>query len=111
MRTKQERGADKNPSRLVLGMAIALLGMGVLLLVLSLSLGSNPAMHAVSRGLRVSVPYVFLLGLGLLVVYAVLRPAPDQGSGQRNEPTLFGSDTTAFESRLDVDVEESAFNT
>ncbi len=109
MRKKQQRSANKDPSRLVLGMAIALLGMGVLLLVLSLSLGSNPAMQAVSTGLRMSVPYVFLFGFGLLVVYAVLRPAPDPGSDQRNEPTLFGKDTTAFESRLEIEDEESAF--
>jgi restriction system protein len=109
MQKKQERGAKKDPSRLVLGMALALLGMGVLLLVLSLSLGSNPAMQAVSRGLRMSVPYVLLFGFGLLVAYAVLRPAPDPGSDQQNEPTLFGSDTTAFESRLEIEDEESSF--
>jgi restriction system protein len=89
-------------------MAMALLGIGVLLLVLSLSLDSNPAMQALSRGLRMSVPYVFLIGFGLLVVYAVLRPAPDRGGDQRNEPTLFGNDTTAFESRLELEDEASA---
>jgi len=107
MRAKQQRDAKKDPSRQVLGLAIALLGMGVLLLVLSLSLGSNPAMQALSTGLRVSVPYVLLFGFGLLVLYAVLRPAPDRRSGQQNEPTLFGKDTTVFASRMDG--EESAF--
>jgi len=107
MRRKQQRGAKKDPSRQVLGLAIALLGMGVLVLVISLSLDSNPAMQAVSTGLRMSVPYVFLFGFGLLVLYVVLRPAPDRRSGQQNEPTLFGKDTTVFASRMDG--EESAY--
>ncbi|NPC56317.1 restriction endonuclease [Caenimonas soli] len=100
MRTRKTGQVKKDASRKVLAMAISLLGMGVLLLSLSLSLGSS---------LLAPVPYVFLTGFGLLVLYAVLRPAPDRHSGQRNEPTLFGKDTTVFASRMDGEGEESAF--
>ena len=102
MQPKEPQHARKDLSRRTLALAISLLGIGVLLLTISLALGST--------GLRLSVPYVLLAGLGLLVVYAVLRPAPDRGSEQRNEPTLFGKDTTVFASRMDGEDEESAFS-
>lgn len=102
MRTKEPQQARKDSSRQILALAISLLGVGVLLLAASLALGST--------GLRLSVPYVLLAGFGLLVLYAVLRPAPDRGSDQRNEPTLFGKDTTVFASRMDGEGEESAFS-
>lgn len=102
MPTKEPQHAGMDASRLILALAISLLGIGVLLLAISLSLGST--------ALRLSVPYVLLIGFGLLVVYAVIRPAPDRNSEQRNEPTLFGKDSTVFASRMDGEGEESVFS-
>jgi restriction system protein len=77
-------------------MAISLLGLAGVLFLLSFTLTSSPALQAVGKGLRAPVPYAVLMGLALLVLYAVLRPAPEAGSRARNEPPLFGRDTTDF---------------
>jgi hypothetical protein len=90
MRTMRSDPTRNDPSRRVLGIAIALVVLGVVLLVLSLALGSGPRLYAL------------LVGLGLLVLYAVRRPDPDAGS-EPNEPTLFGKDTTDFVSHVDHD--------
>ena len=107
MRTTQQRGAKKDPSRQILAMAIAVLGMGVLLLVVSLALGSSPTLEPVGKGLRLSVPYVMLVGFALLVLYVVRRPAPDKGSRQRSESAFFGQ-STDFVSRLDRNAADDA---
>jgi restriction system protein len=98
MRTRQKRRANRDPSRQVLGMAISLLGIGVLLLAMSFAVGASPALQAVGKGLRVAVPYALFLGFCLLVLYAALRPKP--GTKSQTPPTLFGKDTTAFASQL-----------
>jgi hypothetical protein len=90
-----------DPSRRILAMAIALLVLGGVLLVLSFILGANPRLQPVGMGFRQAAPYALLIGFGLLVVYAVLRPDPEAGSRPRNEPTLFGKDSTDFVSYLD----------
>jgi hypothetical protein len=87
----------KDRSRQILGTAIGLLGLAVLLFVLSLAIGD---------GLLLLVPYALLLGFGLLVWYAVVRPKPEAGSQSKGEPTFFGNDTTDFISRLDREVAE-----
>ena len=98
----------KDSSRMVLGAAIGTLGLGVLLLGVSVVLASNPALQSVSTGLRLAVPYVLLVGFALLVLYVILRPVPDRRSNPEG-PTLFGKDTTVFASRMDGEAEESAF--
>lgn len=108
MWTTRPRRATKDRSRLVLGVAIALLGLGAVLLVASLTLGFNPDLRAFGNGLRIPVPYLFLVGLGLLVLYAVLRPNPDAGSHPQVEPTLFGKDTTVFASQLGDGADEAS---
>jgi hypothetical protein len=102
MRTMRSDPTRNDPSRRVLGIAIALLVLGVVLLVLSLALGTNPRLQPIGMGLRKAAPYALLVGLGLLVLYAVRRPDPEAGS-EPNEPTLFGKDTTDFVSHLDRD--------
>jgi len=99
MRTTQSPGAKKDPSRKVLGGALAMLGLGVLLLVLSLAMDS--------KGLRLSVPYVLLIGFALLVLYVVRRPPPDAGSRQRSDSAFFGQ-STDFVSRLDRNAADDA---
>jgi hypothetical protein len=75
---------------------IALLGVGAVLLALAIALGTRPALQLVAIGLRVAVPYVLLLGLGLLTVYGVLRRQTDESFRRPHEPTLFGKDSTDF---------------
>jgi hypothetical protein len=87
-------------------MAIALLVLGSVLLVLSFILGANPRLQPVGMGFRAAAPYALLIGLGLLVVYAMLRPDPEPGSPPTIGPTLFGKDSTDFVSHLDRDVNE-----
>jgi hypothetical protein len=94
--------AKNDPSRRLLGVAIALLVLGVVLLALSLALGTNPRLLPVGMGFRKTAPYALLAGLGLLVVHALRRPDPEPGS-EPNEPTLFGKDTTDFVSHVDRD--------
>jgi hypothetical protein len=89
-------------------MSIALLVLGDVLLVLSFALGANPRLQPVGIGFRQAAPYALLIGFGLLVVYAVLQPDPDPGSRPRNEPTLFGKDSTDFVSHLDRRADEDA---
>jgi hypothetical protein len=101
MRTRRPARSKRDLSRQVLGIAIALLVLGGLLLVLSFALGANPRLQPVGVGFRQAAPYALLIGFGLLVVYAVLRPDPEPGSRPRNEPTLFGKDSTDFVSHLD----------
>lgn len=96
MRHMQKQATKKDPSRRILAMAIGLMGLGVVLLVLSVALGSNPVLQAVGNGFRVAVPYCLLAGFALLVLYVVLRPKPDEASQRPHEPTLFGKDTTDF---------------
>lgn len=99
MRRTQEAGGKKDLSRKVLGMAIGLLGMGVLLLAASVVLGSDE--------LRLPVPYAMLMGFGLLVLYVVFRPAPDAASRPKNESAFFGN-STDFVSRLDRNAADEA---
>jgi restriction system protein len=110
MRTKRPLRSRKSSSRQVLGLAVAALGMGVLLLALSLMLGSNPTpmLQAASKGLRLPVPYVLLLGFFFLVLHVVLRPRPDLASQTRQDPTLFGKDTTAFMPLADSEIAQEA---
>jgi hypothetical protein len=98
MRTTPAPGAKKDRSRLVLGVGIAFVGVGVLLFVLSLALRHD--------ALRLAAPYALLVGFALLVFYVVVRPPPDRRSKGQEEPTLFGKDTTVFASRLEGDGEE-----
>ena len=99
--------AKKDRSRQVLGMAISMVGIGLLLLIISLALGSSPLHQAMSNGLRTAVPYAFLFGFALLILYAVLRPAPDTVSRKpKDQPTFFGNESTDFASRLDRETKE-----
>ena len=91
----------KDPARPILGAALALLGLGVVLLVAPFALGWDAALQSVGKGVRIAVPYILLLGLGLLVLSVVLRPRPDENAPRPHEPTLFGKDTTDFASQLD----------
>jgi hypothetical protein len=88
--------AKRDRSRLVLGVAIAFLGIGLLLFVLSLALGHD--------ALRLAAPYALLVGFALLVFYVVVRPPPNRRS--KGQDTLFGKDTTVFASRLEGDGED-----
>jgi hypothetical protein len=94
--------AKNDASHRVLGIAIALLVLGVVLLALSFALGTSPRLQPVGLGLRKAAPYAFLIAFAVLVLYAVRRPDPEAGS-EPNEPTLFGKDTTDFVSHLDRD--------
>lgn len=94
--TTSQPGAKKDRSRHILGAAIAFLGIGVLLFVLSLALGHS--------ALRLAAPYALLSGFALLVFYVVVRPPPKRRS--KGQDTLFGKDTTVFASRLEGDGED-----
>jgi restriction system protein len=96
MRAPRRQGSKKDPSRQVLGTAVGVLALAGVLFVLSFTLTSSPALQAVGKGFRASVPYAVLVGLALLVLYAVLRPAPEAESPSRMDPPLFGRDTTDF---------------
>jgi hypothetical protein len=102
MGARQSGRSKKNPSRPILGIGIAVVGIGVVLLAISIIAGLNPnsPLQAFSKGLRIPVPYVLLLGFGLLVVYALLRPKADVPSDERNDPAFFGSEMTDFVSHL-----------
>jgi restriction system protein len=108
MPASRRRGSRKDPSRQVLGTAVSLLGMAGVLFAISFSLTSSPMLQAVGKGLRVPVPYLVLLGLALLVLYAIMRPAPAAGSRGRNEPPLFGKSTTSFAASLQREAAEPA---
>src|SRR5215208_2904846 len=96
MSTMRPELTKKDPSRRALEIAIALLALGFVLLVLSFVLGLNPRLQPVGIGFRRGAPFALLIGLGFLVVYAVLRPDPEGGSTQTNGPTLFDKDSTDF---------------
>ena len=100
MPASRRRGSRKDASRQVLTAAIGLLGMAGALFFISFSLTSDPMLQALGKGFRAPVPYLVLLGLALLVLYVILRPAPDAGSRARDEPPLFGRDTTDFAQSL-----------
>jgi restriction system protein len=102
MRARQSGRPGKDPLRPVLGIGLSVLGIGAVLLVISVLLGSNPdsSLQALSRGLRVPVPYVLFLGLALLVLYAVRRPKRGVPLEERNDPSFFGSQMTDFVSHL-----------
>lgn len=95
-------GRKEELARRFLGLGVSLAALGLMLFILSLSLGlaSSPMVQAVSRALRLPAPYAFLLGVVLVVLYLVARPKPDSAPS-RMDPTLFGRDTTAFVSQLD----------
>ena len=80
---------------LAAGAAIVLLGASM-----ALGLSANPALQAVSKGLRVPLPYVGVLALVLVMLHLVARPKRDAAPSTM-QPTLFGKDTTAFLSQLD----------
>jgi restriction system protein len=101
MRKTPKQATKKDPSRPILAAAIGLMGFGVLLLVISVALGSSPMLQAVGRGFRVAVPYLLLAGFALLVLYVVMRPRPDSLSRRASEPTLFGKETTDFAPSLE----------
>ena len=88
-------------------LGIAVLVMGVLLAVLPFALGNaaTSALGPISHGMRAIMPYAFLVGFALLVVYFAIRRKPENGES-RLQPTLFGKDTTVFgpdaESRTDI---------
>jgi restriction system protein len=86
----------KEPSRKILALALALIASGVLLLAISIALGSRATLQPVGAGFRTAVPYVFLIGFSLLVVWVVVRPRPEPPSWRVPEPTLFGRETTDF---------------
>lgn len=96
MRNMPEQAARQDPSRQILAVAMGLLGLGVLLLAISLGLDASGPQRAVGGGLRTAVPYVLLAGFALLVLYVVVRPRPDTGSRRLPETTLFGKETTDF---------------
>jgi restriction system protein len=102
MRARQSGRPAKDPLRPILGIGLSVLGIGVAMLVISVLLGSNPdsSVHALSKGLRTPVPYVLLLGLALLVLYAVRRPKRGVPVEERNDPSFFGSQMTDFVSHL-----------
>lgn len=89
---------------------MGLLGLGALLLVASLVIGANPgaspALQATSKGLRAPVPYVILMGFGLLVLYSVLRPTSGTRPDRRNEAPMFGKDTTTFAAYMGDEAEK-----
>lgn len=111
MRTTQSGSAKKDHSRKILAGALAMLALGVILLAVSVGLDAKPGLDAVSDRLRLAVPYVLLVGFALLVLYVVVRPLPDRRSGGREEPTLFGKDTTVFASRLEGEAEDDSRRT
>jgi putative Mn2+ efflux pump MntP len=94
--------SKKDPLRAILAMGISVVGIGVVTLVMSVVAGwtANSTFQAIGKGLRVPVPYVLLLGFGLLVIYAVLRRKADAPSREKNEPAFFGSEMTDFVSHL-----------
>jgi restriction system protein len=97
MAKTRDRGSGKEPSRQILVTAIVFVGLGVLLLVISVALGSDSPHQAFGNGIRVAAPYFLLAGFGLLVLSVVLhRPRPDEQSPRRHETTMFGKDTTDF---------------
>lgn len=102
MRAKQSGRPGKDRSRPILGSGLAILGVGAVLWLVSILLGSNqnPWLQAFGSGLRIPLPYVLLLGLGLLVLYAVLRPKRGVPVEERNDPDLAGSQMTDFVSHL-----------
>src|SRR5215208_6093105 len=101
MSTMRPELTKKDPSRRALEIAIALLALGFVLLVLSFALELNPRLQPVGIGFRRGAPFALLMGLGFLVVYAVLRPDPEGGSTPTNAPTLFDKDSTDFVSHMD----------
>jgi restriction system protein len=100
MRAKRRNSPRKHFSRQILSSALSLLGLGVLMLAISLSMGPNPMTQAFAKGIRVVVPYALLAGFALLVLYAVLRPKSESDNQERREPPLFGKDTTGFSTAL-----------
>lgn len=102
MRTKQSGRSGKRPLRPILGIGLLVLGIAAVFWVISLLLASNPdpSLQAVGSGLGIAVPYFLILGLGLLVLYAVLRPKRGVPLDERNDPAFFGSRMTDFVSHL-----------
>jgi restriction system protein len=95
MAKRAKRGAKGQPARQVLGMAISLLGISATFQVMSIALGPSVALQAMAKGLRSVAPYPGYMGLILLGLYALLRPR-SSGSSPKQEPTLFGRDSTEF---------------
>lgn len=108
MRSGLQPTPTRHPSLQVLVIAIVLIGLGVVLLLLSVAWNLNPALQPVGKGLRTAVPYVFLAGFALLVVYAVIRPAADPAHLPTNETALFGKDSTDFASQQNQTIIEDS---
>ena len=102
MRAQQSRRSKKDPLRPILGAGLSVVGFGGLTLAFSVLAGSsaNSNLQAIGKGLRLPVPYLFLLGFALLVIYAVLRFKASAPSRERNEPAFSGSYMTDFVSHL-----------
>jgi restriction system protein len=98
MARRRNRDAKGHASRQVLGMAVAMLGISLVLFVLSLLPGSSSGVHAFGKALRVVAPYPAYIAVALLVLYALLRQR-SSSAPSRNESALFGGDSTEFGSQ------------
>ncbi|MDB5873586.1 MAG: hypothetical protein JWQ07_3028 [Ramlibacter sp.] len=92
---------ERGRSGWTLAAAIAMLGLGAVLLLVSVAMQLNAATQPTGKMLLHAAPYFLLAGFALLVVFAVLRPKPDPQARTQDEPTLFGKDTTEFASQMD----------
>ena len=98
MGRKSSSRKRQEPLRQLLGMAVSLLGIAACLFMASVAFGSsrNLALQAMGKGLKLPIPYVFVLGLVLLAVYFIIRNKAAPPTLPRQEPILFGQSTTRF---------------
>ncbi len=94
------RKSKRQPADKLLGAGLSVLGLGAVLLVLSLVLGaSSGPLRSVSQGLRGGVPYLLAIGALVTLLGWALRarpaaPAPARRAGR--DPEWFPNDSTDF---------------
>jgi hypothetical protein len=91
---RRSRRAAPHPSRKLLSAAIGLAGMALLFLAISFAFrgSGNPALLALSRGLREPAWFVLLLAMVVGAVAFALRPRNTNGAAEA-EPEWFPNST------------------